>query len=413
MGWRPRDYLLAHHDLVMVGYRGVDGSSVLDCPEVKRALKGDGDLLGERSLRNIGAAWTRCASRLREDGVDLDGYTIVEVVDDLEAARVALGYGRVNLLGLSYGTRVAYLVALRHPSSILRSAMIGVNPPGHMVWEAATVDSQLGRWADLWARDAKMSARTPDLLATMRDVVHDMPKRWFPVTIDPGKVRVMTFLLLYHRKTAPLVFDAYVAAKRGDASGLALMSLAYDRMVPSLLTWGEMASKAVSADYDSSRDYVAELDPPQATMGSPLGKLLWGPLRFGSWPTRRIPEEYRRPGPSDVETLLISGSIDCATPAAFAEQELLPRLSHGRHVVLSEMGHVEDTWGSRREGVALLLTSFYQTGIANDSLIAPLPMDFSVKRGFPKLAKAGRAVLVVGVVVVAGGVGWLVRSLAR
>jgi hypothetical protein len=27
------------HDFVMVGYRGVDGSSVLDCPEVESALK--------------------------------------------------------------------------------------------------------------------------------------------------------------------------------------------------------------------------------------------------------------------------------------------------------------------------------------------------------------------------------------
>ena len=26
------------HDLVLVGYRGVDGSAVLDCPEVESAL---------------------------------------------------------------------------------------------------------------------------------------------------------------------------------------------------------------------------------------------------------------------------------------------------------------------------------------------------------------------------------------
>ena len=31
--------LAAQHDVVMVGYRGVDGSSVLNCPEVTAALE--------------------------------------------------------------------------------------------------------------------------------------------------------------------------------------------------------------------------------------------------------------------------------------------------------------------------------------------------------------------------------------
>ena len=31
--------LTAQHDVVMVGYRGVDGSSVLNCPEVTAALE--------------------------------------------------------------------------------------------------------------------------------------------------------------------------------------------------------------------------------------------------------------------------------------------------------------------------------------------------------------------------------------
>ena len=33
MRFNPPDELLANHDVLLVGYRGVDGSSVLDCPE--------------------------------------------------------------------------------------------------------------------------------------------------------------------------------------------------------------------------------------------------------------------------------------------------------------------------------------------------------------------------------------------
>jgi hypothetical protein len=36
-----------NHDVVLVGYRGADGSSVLDCPEVESALSHSTDFLGE------------------------------------------------------------------------------------------------------------------------------------------------------------------------------------------------------------------------------------------------------------------------------------------------------------------------------------------------------------------------------
>ena len=39
------------HDVVLVGYRGVDGSVKLDCPEVSSALRHSGDVLGEESFR--------------------------------------------------------------------------------------------------------------------------------------------------------------------------------------------------------------------------------------------------------------------------------------------------------------------------------------------------------------------------
>jgi hypothetical protein len=49
--WGKAGTFLPEHDFVLVGYRGVDGSTVLDCPEVSRAFKGDGDLLGEESMK--------------------------------------------------------------------------------------------------------------------------------------------------------------------------------------------------------------------------------------------------------------------------------------------------------------------------------------------------------------------------
>src|ERR1700690_445826 len=86
----------AKHDVVLVGYRGVDGSSRLDCPEVSSAMGHSRDLLSEQSFRADAAAFRSCADRLRSDGVDLAGYSIPEEVDDLEAARRPLAHPHIH-----------------------------------------------------------------------------------------------------------------------------------------------------------------------------------------------------------------------------------------------------------------------------------------------------------------------------
>ena len=101
------------------------------------------DLLSEQSYRAVAAAYRSCADRLRSDGVDLAGYSIPEEVDDLEAARRALGYHQIDLVSESAGTRIAMIYAWRYPKSIHRSVMIGVNPPGNFLWNAKTTGEQI------------------------------------------------------------------------------------------------------------------------------------------------------------------------------------------------------------------------------------------------------------------------------
>ena len=69
MGFRPPAWLLAEHDVIMVGYRGVDGDPKLDCPEVSKAMLGvDGDLLSPASLDHLGAAMQTCAKQVASCG---------------------------------------------------------------------------------------------------------------------------------------------------------------------------------------------------------------------------------------------------------------------------------------------------------------------------------------------------------
>src|ERR1700752_1277375 len=183
----------ANHDVVLVGYRGVDGSVRLDCPEVSSAMEDSGDLLSEQSYRAVAAGYRSCADRLRSDGVDLAGYSIPEEVADLDAARRALGYHQIDLVSESAGTRIAMIYAERYPKSIHRSVMIGVNPPGNFLWDAKTTGEQIRRYAALCAQAASCRSRTPDLAASLKSVFAHVPSHWLFLPIEKGNFRAAAF----------------------------------------------------------------------------------------------------------------------------------------------------------------------------------------------------------------------------
>jgi len=110
---------------------------------------------------------------------------------------------------------------------------------------------------------------------------------------------------------------------------------------------------------------------------------------------------------------LMSGSVDFSTPAEFATTELLPYLRNGKQVILSECGHVNDVWYLRTDNTKLILQSFFNTGVANTSLNAYVPMDFHVSWGFPVIAKLSLAVLALLVIAIVAVSYWLIRRLLR
>jgi hypothetical protein len=178
-------------------------------------------------------------------------------------------------------------------------------------------------------------------------------------------------------------------------------------MLASASIWGDNAAKRASlGEYDRARNYRSELNPPDSIMGSPGTTLSYA--GYTAWPANLIPEEYRQVQQSTVETLLVSGSIDLNTPAEFAADVLMPSLSNGQHVVLSEFGHAEMV-SHQPEATERLLTSFYETGVADDSLFTYHSVDFSAGLGYPARAKLGLAAIAL----LAVGVTALVWALTR
>ena len=398
--FRQASRFAGDRDVVLVGYRGVDGSSVLDCTEVESALKRSTDLLSEKSFRERGDAYRACANRLTDDGVDLAGYSLPQRVDDLEAARKAFGYGRINLLSESLGTRIAMIYSWRYPKSIHRSVMLGANPPGHFVWDEQTSDEQIGRYAGLCAKDAACSKRTDDLAASLRLAYQNIPDRWWFLPIKEGNVKAGAFFGLMNATTdgagplaAPWTIDMLLSAGQGHGGGAWLMSLLAQVAFPSEQLWGDVAA-AARIDVASARRLYSKPADPRSVVGRPGTDLIWAGGRLvDAWPANPDENQYAKVPDSDVETLVVGGELDVATPPQWATRELLPQLRNGHEVVLKNIGHTDDFWTYQQEASSRLINTFFDSGRVDRSLYRETSVDFTPAMSPGTLAAIVLAVL--------------------
>src|SRR5205085_9479322 len=106
------------HDIVLVDQRGTGGSNALRCPAATNELEID-------TLPEVTAAAAACLPQLTGDP---RFYTTSLAMDDLDQVRAALGYDRVDLYGVSYGTRAALTYLRQYPARVRAVILDGVVP---------------------------------------------------------------------------------------------------------------------------------------------------------------------------------------------------------------------------------------------------------------------------------------------
>lgn len=123
------DASFGRRDLIFFEQRGTAlADPPLDCPgyaeERQKAQRGEiGAPELARGLIKIAAS---CASAARRAGAGLSGYTTQAIVQDIEDFRALGGYGRINLVGLSYSGKVVSEYARDHPN---RTRSVVANTP--------------------------------------------------------------------------------------------------------------------------------------------------------------------------------------------------------------------------------------------------------------------------------------------
>lgn len=99
----------AHRAIVFVDQRGVGGSNPLTCawPDPTR-------------VASVAEFMTAC---IASTGAEVTRYRTPDAIDDLESVRIALGYGKVNIYGGSYGGTVVQMYLAQHPQALRTAVM--------------------------------------------------------------------------------------------------------------------------------------------------------------------------------------------------------------------------------------------------------------------------------------------------
>ena len=333
-------------DLVLVDQRGTGGSAALDCEFGE-------DELAEVEPAAVPALARRCLDALTARPQDVRQYTTSIAVQDLERVRVALGYGWINLYGVSYGTRVAQHYLRRHPKAVRSVILDGVVPPQLVLGPAMALDAEaaLTRILARCAADAACAQAFGDPALRYRSLRAALETQPVDLSVaDPatGTPRTLRFgarhlgavlrLASYGDAQASLLpmalHEAQVKRNFTPLAGLFLISTSGLR---DTVAFG-MNSTVVCAEDIPFVD-AARIDRA-ALAGTYLGTEMLDSLRAicSVWPRGPVDADFREPLTSDVPVLLLSGSDDPVTPPSNAVAAM-PGLRHARHLVIDGEGH--------------------------------------------------------------------------
>lgn len=332
-----------HRDLIFLDQRGTGASNPLRCDfsAVDPFLEPDPEVI-EKLYR-------QCL-----DGFEADvrHYLSADAARDIDSLRAHLGYEQINLVGTSYGTRLAQVYLRAYPERVRSMILDGVVPTRLVLGSehGRALDDALARILARCSEDPACDRRFPDLPAQLDTLVdrfqRDSSERLTLTHPRSGREQVMELnrnglaqalrMLTYATQTQallPLLIDEAVA--RDLPERLASQLMQSHEQLDAMISVGLEAAIGCSEDWPRWRTMDAEAE---------ADTLLGPAMREGRelicsiWPAGAVPDDFHVPFQSEVPVLLLSGEFDPVTPPRYAEEAAAQYPRH-RHLIGEGQGH--------------------------------------------------------------------------
>jgi len=327
-------------DLVFVDQRGTGAENVLNC-----------DLGNEDPLDSLSEDLPLDEIAACLDGLEADPllYTTPVAMDDLDDVRTALGVDKINLYGVSYGTRASLVYLRRHPDRVRSMVLDGVAPTTMAVGADSPVDAQAALDALIADCQADEHCRSafPEQQAEL-DALIAATVEPIPIRIPHPRTGSLTDVslgqdaltggirgILYSPALASLLPLAIHTAHEGNYGPLVTQMTGFSDGITNTISFGMMLS--VLCAEDVPRYTEADFQRARETFVGDVGLESMAEA-CAIWPAATMPPDYFQPVSSDVPVLILSGAIDPVTPPRWGDAAA-EHLSNSRHVVVDGLGH--------------------------------------------------------------------------
>jgi len=326
-------------DILLIDQRGTGRSNLLTCDEgAQSPLSFDDD------NADTLAETQKCLAKI---DADVTQYGSLNAIKDFEAVRQHLGYKKLHIYGISYGTRMAQLYMRLYPTHLATVTLDGIVPMQQSVLE---IGASIDRGFDLLFKDCQETTachvQFPELKAEFDQVAASLAKApvmenvYDPVTgektmltMTRGKFYGSIRMALYQANVRALVPHAiHQAAKHNFQPILGLYSLTIDNAG---MAMGMHASVVCGEDMHRITPAMRE-QAQHSFMGKTMLEGLEATCEV--WKVPAVDDSFSEPISSDIPTLLLSGEIDPATPPSWGELAM-EKLTNAKHFVAPYATH--------------------------------------------------------------------------
>ena len=319
-------------DFVTFDQRGAGLSKpALDCPAYD-AFVGEPTLSFDEAeaTRQLGILET-CGANLQEKDVDLSIFNTTQSAADVESIRQALGYGKINLVGISYGTRLAQEVMRGFPKNLRAVVLDSVIPPpiDRPVNTVASAQGAYERFIKACREDKRCNANYPDLeqvytklVAELEDSPLKVNFNGKPTDLDGDTLSALVFQSLYFPVTITELPGLIYKLSEGNVDALENSTLIaiFEALENGALTWGDFYAvecrgeiaysdpAALTRAYEAYPQWRSSLGTAVGVSSPKMPKLC------AAWGLTEPSGKENEPLKSNVPTLLLAGHFDPVTP---------------------------------------------------------------------------------------------------
>jgi pimeloyl-ACP methyl ester carboxylesterase len=334
-----------HRDLVFVDQRGTGGSNPLNC-----------DFYNANDLQSyLGYFFPledirKCRTQL-EPKADLKLYTTTIAMDDIDDARAALGYDRINLFGGSYGTRAALTYLKRHPKHVRAAILQGVSPTNQLMprdFPQHTERALQGVLSECVA-DQQCNTAFPNVKAEAQAVLAQLTKG--PVEVEVQKPRSTERVkvklsrdlaaetiryMLYNPVAASRIPLMIHLAAQGNFVPMTNAALEYRVNLVATGSNGMYLSVTCAEDLPWIKHGEGERIAENTFLGD--YRLRQQREACELWPRATIERDYSQPTRADAPVLILTGEWDPVTPPLYGDATA-KELKNSLHIVVPHGAH--------------------------------------------------------------------------